>query len=91
MRIVRLLAIASLVAVPAVLHAEHQGQKFNDAPEKVADSEDKIVCKHFPVTGSLVDSYRVCKPKREWEHERTNINGLGVANSCQKWAEGGQC
>ena len=41
-----------------------------DEAEKASDSQDKIICKRFVETGSLVKGYRTCKSKRDWERER---------------------
>jgi hypothetical protein len=60
-----------------------------DQPENAAGNPDKIVCKRFAETGSLVKSYRTCQTKREWERERDNIRQSNVSNSCG--AEFGVC
>ena len=62
-----------------------------DAPEKAADARDKIVCKRFAKTGSLVDGYRTCKTKWEWERERENIRQFNVVNSCRSSGSGVSC
>lgn len=63
-----------------------------DAAERAADPQDRMICKRFAVTGSLVDSTRTCKTKRDWERDRDNIraNGPGV-DSCRDRANGGSC
>jgi hypothetical protein len=53
-----------------------------DSPEGAAGARNKIVCKRFVKTGSLVDGYRTCKPKWEWERERENIRQFGVSDAC---------
>lgn len=35
-----------------------------------ANPKDKVVCKTFLETGSLVKSYRTCKTLRQWQFER---------------------
>jgi len=60
-----------------------------DAPEAAAGARDKIVCKRFLKTGSLVDGYRTCKTKWEWERERENVRQLSVSDSCRDRANGG--
>jgi hypothetical protein len=60
-----------------------------DAPEAAAGGRDKIVCKRFLKTGSLVDGYRTCKTKWEWERERENVRQLSVSDSCNDRANGG--
>jgi hypothetical protein len=77
-----------LAATPAMADQSRTGL---DAPEKASDSHDKLICKRFTETGSLVKSYRSCKTKGEWERERDNIRQLSVADSCRLRAEGGAC
>jgi hypothetical protein len=62
-----------------------------DNPENAAGGRDKVICKRFVKTGSLVDGYRTCKTKWEWERERENIRQFGVSDSCSKRGEGGGC
>jgi hypothetical protein len=78
------LALAAASAAPAA-----PGQR--DAPESAAGARDKIVCKRFLKTGSLVDGYRTCKTKWEWERERENLRQFNVSDSCQNRANGGTC
>ena len=61
--------VALAVAGPAVAAMD---QKKNEA-ERSADTSDKVICKRFAETGSLVSSHRVCKTKREWDQERDEI------------------
>ena len=61
-----------------------------DAPEKAAGNPDKIVCKRFVRIGSLVDGYRTCKTKKEWERERDNVRQINWSSPC-KSAESGSC
>ena len=44
-----------------------------DEIEKASDPQDKMVCKRFIETGSLIKGYRVCKTKREWVMARQEI------------------
>lgn len=53
------------------------------------DSRDRVVCRRFLRTGSLVDSYRTCKTNREWAREHENIQHLSAAESCRDRANGG--
>jgi len=62
-----------------------------DAPEAASGARDKIVCKRFLKTGSLVDGYRTCKTKWEWERERENVRDLSVSDSCRNRGTGGAC
>jgi hypothetical protein len=60
-----------------------------DNPENAADARNKVVCKRFVKTGSLVDGYRTCKTKWEWERERENIRQFSVSDSCRDRGNGG--
>ncbi len=63
-----------------------------DEPERSADRGDRMICKRFMRTGSLVDGYRDCKTKREWEKERENRRQMSVSNSCRDFgALGSSC
>jgi hypothetical protein len=52
-------------------------------------SRDRIVCRRFLRTGSLVDSYRTCKTNREWRREHENVQHLATSDSCGLRGEGG--
>jgi len=60
-----------------------------DAPEKAAGNPDKVVCKRFVRIGSLVDGYRTCKTKKEWERERENARTVNWRNPCNR--QSGEC
>lgn len=55
-----------------------------DAVENSADPLDKVICKRFADTGSLVAAHRECKTKREWERDRENMRAQAgvIINSC---------
>lgn len=79
------LTLAALAAAPA---APVPSAK----PTPSADARDKIVCKRFVETGSLVKSYKTCKTNAEWQQERANVRqNLDVSNSCRALANGGAC
>ena len=59
--------ICGLVSATSVQSAPRHSV---DAGERAAGNPDKIVCKRFVRIGSLVDGYRTCKTKKEWERER---------------------
>jgi hypothetical protein len=61
-----------------------------DEREKSADAADKVICKRFAQTGSLVASKRVCKTKRDWERERDAIRDASNISSCPGQT-GGMC
>ena len=85
-RPVALLFICGLVGAAAADAAPRQGV---DAPERAAGNPDKIVCKRFVRIGSLVDGYRTCKTKWEWERERENLRQLNPIDACADRANGG--
>ena len=60
-----------------------------DAPERAAGARDKMICKRFVRTGSLIDGYRTCKTKWEWERERENLRQQSISDSCRDRANGG--
>ena len=54
-----------------------------DAQKNTDYDRDKMICKRFIETGSLVRGYRVCKTKREWQQDRDTIRqGFGTASAC---------
>jgi hypothetical protein len=62
-----------------------------DEHEKSADVGDKMICKRFKETGSLVSSRRVCKTKRDWERERDALRTSSNINSCASQVGGTSC
>ncbi|WP_294394733.1 hypothetical protein [uncultured Sphingomonas sp.] len=76
-----MLAMTSAVAAPPK----------RDASERATDNQDKVICKRFTETGSLVKSYRTCKTKREWEAERLNVQARNGTSSCPFQPNGGAC
>jgi hypothetical protein len=58
---------------------------------KSTDPRDRLVCRRFTETGSLVRSYRTCKTQREWDREADGLRALSSSNSCRDTANGGQC
>lgn len=58
----------------------------------VASAPDKLVCKQFAITGSLVGSKKICKTRREWDIERENVRAVlpGTA-SCANLGESRGC
>ncbi|MDO7841576.1 hypothetical protein [Sphingomonas immobilis] len=61
--------------------------------ERATDADDKVICKRFTVTGSLVASRKECKTKREWETDRANLRAQGgpAVSSCQTGNGGTGC
>jgi len=83
-----LIALAFLAAPSAA----DQSTRKPDAIERSADAEDKMICKRFVDTGSLVRGKRVCKTKHEWELDRADIRARGPGtDSCRSRANGSDC
>jgi hypothetical protein len=74
----RLLASAALLGAVATAALAGPAEK----PEKPSNGE-KLVCKRFVETGSLVKGTKTCKTKREWDRERANIR--------ESFTGGGSC
>jgi len=63
-----------------------------DAAEKAADPMNKVICKRFLETGSLVKGYRTCKTKRDWEKERDTLRASSSQSGpCNVGGGGGMC
>jgi hypothetical protein len=78
-------SIAALALLLAVAGPAGQA-KPRDAAERAADPADKVICKRFTKTGSLVDSTRVCKTKADWQRERDNLRTSTNSTGCQPGA-----
>lgn len=84
------LIVSSLLLVAGT--SVNLGLQAAPAGEQAADPQDKMICKRFVETGSLVKGYRTCKTKREWENERSNIRSGGPGGSaCRDAANGANC
>jgi len=87
----RLLAAAALVLTVPVVSVAAEADKANE-PERASDNGEKMICKRFAETGSLVKSYRTCKPKREWERERDTARSVASSvSSCANSGATGSC
>jgi hypothetical protein len=75
-------AIASVCIALAATSA-HAAPSNGRASAGAQDNRDRIICRRFLRSGSLVDSYRTCKTNREWQREHENIQRLSVSNSCR--------
>lgn len=62
-----------------------------DAAEKASDSADKVICKRFEKTGSLIGGERVCKTKADWERDRANLRALATTSGSCASAQSGVC
>lgn len=78
----RATAVAVAFVLASVSAAESAPREANTS-ERAADPRDKMVCKRFVKTGSLVDGYRTCKTKGEWDRERDNVRQFSVSDSCR--------
>ena len=82
-------ALLLVVALPAI--AATPSSTEGAQGEKASDDKDKVVCKRFADTGSLVSSHRICKPKRDWERARAESASMNAANSCATSGQGSGC
>jgi hypothetical protein len=73
--------LASALLLPAAAPAPAPAPQ-RDAAERAADKGDKLICKRFLETGSLVRGYRVCKTKRDWERERDALRQSQGSGGC---------
>jgi hypothetical protein len=80
-------ASALLVATPSL----SRPPKERDGGERSADQRDKMICKRFVETGSLIKGYRLCKTKWEWEQSRNDFRTLNVSDSCRTRGSGIGC
>ena len=81
-----LLVVTLFAAAPAMADPPK-----TDAVEKTSDGADKVICKRYLETGSLVKGYRVCKTKADWDRDRAAIRApSGTSGSCSS-AQTGNC
>lgn len=62
-------------------------------PQRASAAPEKMVCKQFPITGSLVGSKKICKTRREWDEERAQLrasSGTGF-DACANGGVGAKC
>ncbi|HEX8240087.1 MAG TPA: hypothetical protein VF574_10155 [Allosphingosinicella sp.] len=78
----RRVTLGFVCAVIGATAAQSAPGRGVEAPEKAAGNPDKVVCKRFVRIGSLVDGYRTCKTKREWERERDNLRTINWSSPC---------
>jgi CHASE1-domain containing sensor protein len=86
------LAMAALLVIglagPAFAAPQDKKQLTAEA---AADKSDKVICKRFAETGSLVKSTRVCHTKREWDRERDTIRASVQGSGACNTGGGGAC
>lgn len=73
------------LTVPAAAADERQ-------PKNQNESADKVVCKRFVETGSLVRSRKECRTEAEWARERALLRqGQAGVSSCRNSGQSGLC
>ncbi|QJU59657.1 hypothetical protein HL653_19555 [Sphingomonas sp. AP4-R1] len=87
---------ASFLLLLALAAGDLQGLPATDKPEKAGDAGDRMICKKFIETGSLVKGKRVCMTKAGWERQRLTVQGnvargLGQSVACASMASGITC
>ncbi len=85
-----MLGLIALLLVTAGNPGDQSTPKAREG-ERASDPSDKMICKRFVETGSLVRAQRVCKTKRDWERDRANIRSEPGIDSCRARANGGAC
>ena len=72
-----------LALIPTVALAQ------NAAPEKQDKKRQGLVCRDVTLTGSRLDSKRVCMTKEEWEENRTQARqDIEHIQSARAWTAG---
>ena len=79
-------AFASTLAAGGAVYAVPPG---GGTSAKAPDQRDRVICRRFIRTGSLVDGYRTCKTQAEWDREHENLQHFRVSDSCSRRGEGG--
>lgn len=83
----RIVLVAGLFAAAPVMADAPKA----DSVEKTSDSPDKVICKRYVETGSLVKGYRVCKTKADWERDRANLRAPNTTSGSCSSAQTGNC
>lgn len=83
-------ALALVMPITALAAAAPQTRE-KDVGEKAADPGAKMICKRFLRTGSLVDGYRVCKTKSEWQSSRDLLRQSSGSTGCKSVQMGDPC
>src|SRR3978361_1667792 len=52
------------------------------ARARPAGARDRIICRRYVRIGSLVDGYRTCKTRAEWDREQANARQFSVSDTC---------
>ncbi|MBY9064127.1 hypothetical protein K7957_14390 [Sphingomonas yunnanensis] len=83
-------SIAALTLLLAAVAPADQA-KTKDAAERAADAPDKVICKRFAKTGSLIGNERVCKTKADWQRDREELRTTVRSTGCQTTTPSGVC
>ena len=83
-------AIFAISAISTVAGAAYATPSDGGTSAK-ADQRDRVICRRFIRTGSLVDGYRTCKTRAEWDREHENVQHFSVSDSCRNRGIGGPC
>ena len=78
----RRFATFAVAVVLATATGAHGAPPPAAASPNAAGSRDRIVCRRFVRIGSLVDGYRTCKTRAEWDREQANARQFSVSDSC---------
>jgi hypothetical protein len=73
------IAIAFVIAAANTAHA---AAPPTSASTSTTDPRDRIICRRFVRIGSLVDGYRTCKTRAEWDREQANARQFSVSDTC---------
>ena len=73
-------AIAFMLA--AATSAQAAPPPPTSASTSAAGARDRIICRRYVRIGSLVDGYRTCKTRAEWDREQANARQFSMSDSC---------
>ena len=78
----RVFVVVAMLVPAAALWAQQPPVAATPPRTAVSTGEDRMICKKFPVTGSLVQMTRVCKEKRYWDMEDALRRQNTATSSC---------
>lgn len=79
--------ILALAVAAAAASAAYAAPSATGVSGKADDPRNQIVCRRFVRTGSLVDGYRTCKTRADWDREQANVRQFSVSDSCSTRGE----
>ena len=74
----------------AAATATHAAPLPAGAGAGAAGPRDRIICRRYVRTGSLVDGYRTCKTRAEWDREQENVRQFSMSDACRLRADPSQ-